>query len=302
MKLDEKKIKKLSSNLSTPLSEISYVLLAYALFTDGNVSEEENQAAIQITLDLGNDWNYEQEDIVSAYREATEVCNGASKEELQAVFIDVLAKLDHQEDFKLAQRKRLIGYLESIMDADGVQHKNEIFYIGKIKELLKLGEDSSDEGKSDEEKALEKLGTTKKDLAEKVLKNISVSTENPEAYAFVKAVSAKDAVMQDIIDKHEDVFEDYIDFSDEDGYTAMHYACWDNKLLIVEMLIDFGANPNILSPTNESPLNMAVVSGHFDIVQFFVDYDVEMELNIEWEKRNIYVLGSNKNKGLHACQ
>ena len=52
------------------------------------------------------------------------------------------------------------------------------------------------------------------------------------------------------------------------------------------MLIDFGANPNVLSPTNESPINMAVVSGHLDIVQFFVDYDVEMELNIDWENRN----------------
>lgn len=299
MKLDKKKIKQLGNNLSTPLSEISYILLAYALFTDGNVSEEENQTAIQITLDLGNDWDYEQEDIVSAYREATEVCNGASKEELQAVFIDVLAKLDHQEDFKLAQAKRLIGYLESIMDADGVQHKNEIFYLDKIKELLKLEEEHSelkededekseaDEDEKDEMKeALEKLGTTKKGLAEKVLKNISVSQENPEAYAFVKSVSSKNADFNKIKEQLENGMDKFIDFADDGGYTAMHYACWDNKLLIVELLIDFGANPNVLSPTNETPLNMAVVSGHFDIVQFFVDYDFEMELNIDWENRN----------------
>ena len=137
-----------------------------------------------------------------------------------------------------------------------------------------------------EKEALEKLGTTKKDLAEKVLKNISVSQENPEAYAFVKAVSAKGANMQDILNKYEHILDDHINFADEDGYTAMHYACWDNKRIILEMLIDFGANPNVVSPTNETPLNMAVVSGHFDIVKFFVDYDVEMELNIEWEKRN----------------
>ena len=283
MKLDEKKIKKLSSNLSTPLSEISYILLAYALFTDGNVSEEENQAAIQITLDLGNDWNYEQEDIVSAYGEASEVCNGASKEELQAVFIDVLAKLDHQEDFKIAQRKKLIGYLESIMDADGVQHKNEIFYLDKIKELLKV----EVKPKSIETEALEKLGTTKKDLTEKIVKNIEVSTKNPEAYAFVKSVSSKNADFNKIKEQLENGMDKFIDFADDGGYTAMHYACWDNKLLIVELLIDFGANTNSLSPTNETPLNMAVVSGHFDIVKFFVDYDVEMELNIEWEKRSM---------------
>jgi len=137
-----------------------------------------------------------------------------------------------------------------------------------------------------EKEALEKFGVTKKDLAEKVLKNISVSQENPEAYAFVKAVSAKGANMQDILNKYEHILDDHINFADEDGYTAMHYACWDNKRIILEMLIDFGANPNVVSPTNETPLNMAVVSGHFDIVKFFVDYDVEMELNIEWEKRN----------------
>ncbi len=289
MKLDAKNIKKLSSNLSTPLSEISYILLAYALFTDGNVSEEENQAAIQITLDLGNDWNYEQDDIVSAYGEASEVCNGSSKEELQAVFIDVLAKLDHQEDFKLAQRKKLIGYLESIMDADGVQHKNEIFYIGKIKEVLKLEEDSSQDSSDEEKSVLEKAmeGITKKDLAEKIVKNIEVSTKNPEAYAFVKSVSSKNADFNKIKEQLENGMDKFIDFADDDGYTAMHYACWDNKLLIVELLIDFGANTNSLSPTNETPLNMAVVSGHFDIVQFFVDYDFEMELNIEWEKRSM---------------
>ena len=137
-----------------------------------------------------------------------------------------------------------------------------------------------------EKEALEKFGTTKKDLAEKVLKNISVSQENPEAYAFVKAVSAKGAKMQDILNKYEHIFEENINFADEDGYTAIHYACWDNKRIILEMLIDFGANPNVLSKTNESPINMAVVSGHLDIVQFFVDYDVEMELKIDWENRN----------------
>lgn len=164
--------------------------------------------------------------------------------------------------------------------------------FSSIKELIDFYSNyqSKDEEKKTkdqkEKEALEKLGTTKKGLAEKVLKNISVSQENPEAYAFVKAVSAKGANMQDILTKYEHIFDDHINFTDEDGYTAMHYACWDNKRIILEMLIDFGANPNVVSPTNETPLNMAVVSGHFEIVQFFVDYDFEMELNIDWENRN----------------
>ena len=212
-----------------------------------------------------------------------------------------LNKEDNEKDYdKIVEI--LYELLDTFYEEDGRSFSKFILtYIKTLKELLPedlenntkyiestLLSSSTPESTEDqkEKEALEKLGTTKKDLAEKVLKSVSAFSENPAAHDFVKAVSAKDAVMQDIIDEHEDVFEDYIDFADEDGYTAMHYACWDNKLLIVEMLIDFGANPNVVSPTNETPLNMAVVSGHFDVVKFFVDYDVEMELNIEWEKRN----------------
>jgi hypothetical protein len=119
-----------------------------------------------------------------------------------------------------------------------------------------------------------------------LIKEEKEEVKSAEAYAFVKAVLAEDAVMEDILNKYKHIFDKHIDFADDDGYTAMHYACWDNKIVILMMLIEFGANPNVLSPTNESPINMAVVSGHFDIVQFFVDCDKKLELNIEWEKRN----------------
>ncbi len=138
MKLNEKKIKKLSSQLSTPLSGISFIFLAYALFTDRKVTQEEQREAIKNTLALGKLWEYTEDEVITAYGLAHQVCSECKMEETQAIFIDMLGKLYNQEGFNSQEQHLLVGSLELMMDADGDQHENELYWIAKIREFWQM--------------------------------------------------------------------------------------------------------------------------------------------------------------------
>ena len=186
------------------------------------------------------------------------------------------------------QDQRMTSSEENEMISIWSKQVKELVKTVEKKEKKRLQDKKAEvKPKSNETEALKKFGMTKKDLAEKVLKNIAVSTKNPEAYAFVKSVSSKNADLSKIREQLENGMDKFIDFPDEDGYTALHYACWDNKLKIVILLIDNGASVNVLSSFNETPLNMAVVSGHLEIVQFFVDCIISDEMHDYIEERNL---------------
>ena len=100
MELNEKKIKKLTSKLSTPLSGLSFVFIAYALFTDREIKEEESKQAIKNTIALGKLWEYNQEEIIEAFKTAQTVLGECKMEEVEAIinflilcFLTIEAKL-----------------------------------------------------------------------------------------------------------------------------------------------------------------------------------------------------------------
>ena len=138
MELNEKKIKKLTSNLSTPLSGLSFVFIAYALFTDGKVKEEEAMQALKNTFALGKLWEYNTEEMKEAFKTAQNVLGECKMEEVEAIFVDILAKFHVQEGFENKQKEWVVSAFELMMDSDGEKNERELYWIEKIKEFWQL--------------------------------------------------------------------------------------------------------------------------------------------------------------------
>tara|TARA_Y100001978_G_scaffold201063_1_gene218602 strand:- start:565 stop:1059 length:495 start_codon:yes stop_codon:yes gene_type:complete len=138
MELNEKKIKKLTSNLSTPLSGLSFVFIAYALFTDGKVKEEEAMQALKNTMAFGKLWEYNTEEMKEAFKTAQTVLGECKMEEVEAIFVDILAKLHVQDGFENKQREWVVSAFEVMMDADGEKNERELYWIERIKEFWQL--------------------------------------------------------------------------------------------------------------------------------------------------------------------
>ena len=62
-----------------------------------------------------------------------------------------------------------------------------------------------------------------------------------------------------------------INYKDENGYTALHYACNEGNLKIVEILLNANCDPNIKNNDKETPLHLASKSGYFDISKKLIE-------------------------------
>jgi ankyrin repeat protein len=64
-------------------------------------------------------------------------------------------------------------------------------------------------------------------------------------------------------------------YSSETGLTALHVAVRDNRLEMVDLLLDNGANANLSGPANESPLNLAISFGKSESLRIFLDSETD---------------------------
>ena len=87
-----------------------------------------------------------------------------------------------------------------------------------------------------------------------------------------------------------------INYKDENGYSALHYACEEGNLKIVEILIDTHCNPNILNNLKQTPLHLSAKGGYFDISKKLIEsgailniYDSEKNSPIHYICKNNYV-------------
>ncbi|XP_037546032.1 protein phosphatase 1 regulatory subunit 12C [Nematolebias whitei] len=63
---------------------------------------------------------------------------------------------------------------------------------------------------------------------------------------------------------------DLINCSNSDGITALHQACIDGSVEMVEFLVDHGTNVNQVDSEAWTPLHVAASCGHSDIVEFLL--------------------------------
>lgn len=66
-----------------------------------------------------------------------------------------------------------------------------------------------------------------------------------------------------------------LDECDESGSTALMWACYDQKLEIVELLLENGADVNIVSNTGDTALTIAIREGHVAIVEMLLEYGAD---------------------------
>ena len=65
--------------------------------------------------------------------------------------------------------------------------------------------------------------------------------------------------------------------SDDDRYTACHFAAWDGNDEVLSMLIDSGANPDVVGGDTMTPLNLASSNGHLDCVELLIANNVNLD-------------------------
>jgi len=156
---------KTSNDLPNLLSRISYIMSAFAFITDGEISEEEENKVIQLTMELGKEWEYSPDEIIEAVSISTEVRDSCKTiEEAHAIYIEALNDLELQVGFDIEEKKRLVTFLEKIMNTDGEQHKNELFWINKIKEIWKIEDEVIDSFEGIMESMQEDVDKTNKEI------------------------------------------------------------------------------------------------------------------------------------------
>ncbi|MFZ4063274.1 MAG: ankyrin repeat domain-containing protein [Polynucleobacter sp.] len=62
------------------------------------------------------------------------------------------------------------------------------------------------------------------------------------------------------------------------GWTPLHYACTTGKLEVAQYLVANGAKVNALSPSDTTPLMMAVHSGNDQLVKFLLDKGADLKM------------------------
>ena len=67
-----------------------------------------------------------------------------------------------------------------------------------------------------------------------------------------------------------------VDAKGQDGYTALHYSCRDGHVDIVKALVNNKANVNARTDSGATPLTLAAINNHANVVHVLSDYNCEV--------------------------
>lgn len=70
-----------------------------------------------------------------------------------------------------------------------------------------------------------------------------------------------------------------IDTSDQLGETALHNACYNEDIEVIEMLLEAGANPNCANNFDVSPLHLAIAIRNQNIIALMLEYGANITLS-----------------------
>lgn len=69
-------------------------------------------------------------------------------------------------------------------------------------------------------------------------------------------------------------------FPSNHNRTALHAACSKGHLMLVHLLLQAGADPNLVDNKMKSPIRMAAKNGHKDVVQYLMTYNGAPEIKV----------------------
>ena len=107
------------------------------------------------------------------------------------------------------------------------------------------------------------IGSNKKEI-DKNYNNLLLAAKNGEEDKFLEIFKQieENLCFPDLVN---------INYKDEKGYTALHYACEEGKLKIVGILLDENCDPNIKNNEKETPLHLAAKKGYLDICKLLIE-------------------------------
>lgn len=87
----------------------------------------------------------------------------------------------------------------------------------------------------------------------------------------------------------------YLNKQDKYGMTCLHYAVLGGNIKCVRILLEKGANPNIISNFSETPLHIACRLGLSDIVNLLLEYEAKVETRTKISPLHLASLSGNCN-------
>ncbi|MFA5675068.1 MAG: ankyrin repeat domain-containing protein [Christensenellales bacterium] len=88
--------------------------------------------------------------------------------------------------------------------------------------------------------------------------------------------------------------------SDKEGYSLIHWAAQEGHIDVIKLLVEHGANPDLLDDSGHTPLYKSASEGHTDIVEYLLTCGVDIEGRLEKELNSttpiMIACGWNKSK------
>lgn len=84
-----------------------------------------------------------------------------------------------------------------------------------------------------------------------------------------------------------------LNFTDERGWTCLHYSVDDGNLKIVSSLLKLNCQVDCKNMKKQTPLHLAVINGYFDITKKLVDHGAEISLSDEENNNCFHLCASN---------
>lgn len=94
----------------------------------------------------------------------------------------------------------------------------------------------------------------------------------------------------DFLNKCLSINSDYVNYLDDNKWAALHYACNEGNLKIVESILRANSNINVLTKTKQTPLHLSAKNGFFDISKLLIDNGALLNS-----------LNNEKNTPMHLC-
>lgn len=87
----------------------------------------------------------------------------------------------------------------------------------------------------------------------------------------------------------------YVDAIDEDGYTALHRACYGNNLVIAEILIKYGAKIDAKTEMGWTPLHSAVKWSNADAAALMIEHGADVNAQSDGKQTPLHVAATVSN-------
>lgn len=168
-----------------------------------------------------------------------------------------------------------LAYAQTAAQIDDFTQAAKFDDVSEVRDLLKAGVSPN---------AIDPKGNPMLVVAirDKSMKVIDFLLSNPATDANLANKSGETPLMMASIDGELPVVKTLVLNKKVDvnklGWSPLHYACATGQLEVAQFLVSKGAKVNALSPSETTPLMMAVRSGNDQLIKFLLDNGADLQM------------------------